>query len=198
MSHPLPPVAILIAHRVADYTLWKKAFDAHQKARQEAGCMGHHINRGADDPNMVYIYCPATDAAKLKGFVGDPNLARVMKDAGVQGSPTITLMTPMSADFIPDRKLPGIIVSHDVRDYDAWRIVYDGLDGYRKQNGIVGHAVNQQLGTPNRVIVYHQAEQPGTLRTFVASTELKEAMQRGGVAGRPDIQFVQVADIGAY
>ena len=176
MSRPVPPVAILIAHRVSDYTVWKKAFDAHQTARQEAGCLGHHINRGADDPGMVYIYSPATDAGKLRAFVGNPDLARVMKEAGVQGPPTITLMTPMSADFIPDRKLPGIIVSQDVRDYDAWRAVYDGLDGYRKQNGIVGHAVNQELGTPNRVIVYHQAEEQGTLRAFVASTELKAAI----------------------
>jgi hypothetical protein len=39
MSHHLPPVAVLIAHR------------------------------GADDPNMVTIYCPAIDAVRLKAFV---------------------------------------------------------------------------------------------------------------------------------
>jgi len=104
----------------------------------------------------------------------------------------------MSADFIPDRKLPGIIVTHTVQDYGAWRSVYDGFDDHRKRNGIVGHAVNQDLGAPNRVTVYHQAEDLGALRTLVASTELKDAMKRGGVVGVPDIRFVQVSDFANY
>ena len=32
MSRQIPPVAILIGHRVADYDSWKKAFDAHTPA----------------------------------------------------------------------------------------------------------------------------------------------------------------------
>jgi len=198
MSHPIPPTAVLIAHRVADYGTWKKAFDAHQAARREASCLGHHVNRGADDPNMVTIYCPATDAAKLKAFVTNPRLPEVMKNAGVQGSPTITLMKPMSADFVPDRLLPGIIVTHSVTDYGAWRKVYDEFDGFRKRSGIIGHAVNQELGVPNRVIIYHQAEDLGALRALASSTELKDAMKRGGVTGAPDIRFVEVADFANY
>ena len=198
MSHHLPPVAVLIAHRVADYATWKKAFDADQPARRDGSCLGHHLNRGADDPNMVYIYCPATDAARLKAFVTSPKLPEIMKNAGVQGAPTITFMKPMSADFIPDRLLPGVIVSHGVEDYGAWRIAYDGFDGYRKQSGIIGHAVNQELGSPNRVIIYHQAEDLGSLRTLASSTELKDAMKRGGVTGAPDIRFVEVADFANY
>ena len=115
---------------------------------------------------MDYIYAPATDAAKLQAFFTGPTLREVMKDVGVQGAPTITFMKPMSADFIPDRKLPGVI----------------------------GHAVNQELGAPNRLIIYHQAEDLGALRAFAGSTELKDAMKREGVAGAPDIRFVQVAD----
>ena len=147
---------------------------------------------------MVTIYCPATDAAKLKAFVTSPGLPEVMKSASVQGAPTITFMKPMSADFIPDRLLPGVIVSHGVEDYGAWRIVYDGFDDYRKRTGIIGHAVNQELGSPNRVIIYHQAEDLGALRTLASSTELKDAMKRGGVAGAPDIRFVEVADFANY
>ena len=198
MSHHLPPVAVLIAHRVADYGTWKKAFDADQPARREASCLGHHLNRGADDPNMVFIYCPATDAAKLKAFVTSPRLPEVMKTAGVQGAPTITFMKPMTADFIPDRLLPGVIVTHPVQDYGAWRQVYDELDGYRKRSGVIGHAVNQELGAPNRVIIYHQAEDLGALRALTGSTELKDAMKRGGVTGAPDIRFVEVADFANY
>lgn len=198
MSNTLPPVAVLVAHRVANYDTWKKGFDDHQSARVEASCLGHHINRGADDPNMVYIYCPATDTDKVKAFVDSSELREIMQELGVQGPPTITLMTPKFADYIPDQKLPGIIVSHAVEDYDKWRAAYDDFDGFRKQSGVVGHAVNQELGKPNQVIVYHQANDMDSLKKFVDSTELKDTMQRAGVAGEPEIHFVEVDDFADY
>ncbi len=37
-----------------------------------------------------------------------------------------------------------------------------------------------------------------TLRAFIDSAELKETMERAGVAGPPDIQFVEVVDFADY
>ena len=99
-----------------------------------------------------------------------------------------------SADFIPDQKLPGVIVSHNVEDYDAGAPPTMGLP----DSAVIGDAVNQELGRPDRVIVYHQANQMDSLRTLIDSNELKEAMQRGGVSGPPDIHFVQVVDSADY
>ena len=198
MSQSLPPVAALVTHPVADYEAWKKVFDEHQPDREAASFLGHHINRGADDADRITIYSPASDVEKARAFLEDSDLPEVMKRAGVQGPPTITLLKPMSADFIPDRKLAGMIATHAVENYATWRTAYDELDSFRSQSGIIGNAVNQQLGKPNQVIVYHQAEQLDALRTFVDSTELKEAMQRAGVVGPPDIQFVHVADCAEY
>ena len=198
MGNSIPPIAVLVAHRVADYGTWKKAFDDHESARIEASCLGHHINRGADDPNMVYVYCPATDVDKVKAFVDSPEMGDAMKKAGVQGPPTIKLLTPKSADFIPDQMLAGLIISHAIGDYDTWRAAYDDFDDFRKQSGIVGHAVSLELGKPNQVVVYHQANDLGTLHAFFDSTELKEAMQRAGVAGPSDVQFVEVSDFADY
>ena len=198
MSTDLPPVAVLVSHRVADYDAWKSAFDDHESTRVNASFLGHHINRGADDPNMVYIYGPAADVDKTKAFMDSPDLAEIMREVGVEGPPTITFMTPQLADFIPDQKLPGVIVTHAVEDYDTWRAAYDDFDEVRKQSGIIGHAVNQELGKPNQVIIYHQANDMSTLRAFIDSAELKEVMQRAGVTGPPDIQFVEVVDFAEY
>lgn len=198
MSSIIPPVALLVAHRVADYDTWKKVFDDHLPTRKEAGCLGHHINRGADDPDMLYVYCPATDVAKVRAFVEAPDLEGVMEDAGVEGTPAVHVMRPMLADFIPDRKLAGIIVSHAVEDYDAWRKVYDDFDLHRKECGIVGQAVNQEFDDPNSVIIYHQAESLSALRAFVDSNELKERMRDGGVAEPLEIRFVEVVDFADY
>jgi hypothetical protein len=163
-----------------------------------AGILGHHLNRGADDPNMIYAYFPATDVDKLKAFLDSPNLADAMKKAGVESTPTMMLMKPMSTDFTPGESHPGIIVKHAVEDYDRWRAGYDAFDDYRRQAGIVGHAVNQEIGNPNQVIVYHQAKDLATLRAFVESNELKEKMQEAGVASAPEIHFVESDEFGDY
>ena len=80
----IPPVATLVIHRVADWDVFKKTFDEHQVARKEASILGHHVNRGADDPNMVYIYTPASDVNRLRAFIDGAGL----------GEPDWELMVP--------------------------------------------------------------------------------------------------------
>jgi len=55
----------------------------------------------------------------------------------------------MSQDIPP----VAILVAHRVRDHERWRAAYDAFDSRRKKLGIVGHAVHQELGRPDRVIV---------------------------------------------
>ncbi len=197
-SSALPPVSVLVGHRVADFDAWKAAFDAHTPARKEATCLGHYLKRGVDDPNVVYIYCLATDVDKLRAFLVSADLAEVMRNAGVEGTPEITVMQPMSRDLVAASKLPGIIVMHRVENYETWRAEYDAFDGFRRQSGIVGHAVSRALDDPNHLVVYHQADDVAEVRAFVDSAELKQAMQRAGVVGEPDIRFIQVVDFATY
>jgi len=194
----LPPVAVLIGQQVADFDSWRTVFDEHMSARKEAGCLGHYLKQGIDDADMVYVYCLATDADQLRAFLNSKDLADAMQRAGVQGEPMITLMQPMSRDLVSGRLLPGIIVMHPVQDYDAWRLAYDAFDDYRRANGIVGQAVSRNYDDSNQVIVYHQAEDVNALRNFVESAELRDAMERAGVVGEPDIRFIQVVDFADY
>jgi len=194
----LPPASVLIAHRVADYDIWKTVFDDHMQARKDASCLGHYLKRGVDDPDMVYVFCLATDVDRLRTFLDSDDLAEAMNNAGVEGAPTITLMKPMSRDLVSGQMLPGIIVMHPVEDYDTWRVAYDEFDNFRRQSGIVGHAVSQEFENPDRIIVYHQAIDVANLRTFVESAELEDAMQRAGVVGDPEIRFIQVVGFANY
>ena len=190
--------AVLISHRVGDYETWKTAFDAHMPARREASCIGHYLKRGVDDPAMVYMYCLANDADRLRDFLGGSDLAEAMKSAGVEGEPTIDLLKPASRRLVPRQKLPGVIVKHRVEDYDAWRLVYDEIEAFRRQSGIVGDAVSRQIDDPDDLVIYHQAEDIDALRAFVDSPELQDAMQRAGVIGEPEIHFIQVVDFASY
>jgi hypothetical protein len=194
----LPPASVLIFHHVVDFDEWKTVFDDHIQARKDASCLGHYLKRGVEDLDIVYVYCLATNVDRLRKFLDSDDLAEAMKNAGVVGDPTITLMKPMSRDLVSGQMLPGIIVMHPVEDYDAWRVVYDELDDFRRQNGIVGHAVSREFDNPNRVIVYHQASDVAALRTFVESAELEDTMQRAGVVGDPEIRYIQVVGFAGY
>lgn len=198
MSQPVPPASVLVAHRVADFDGWKRVFDDSRSFRQNDGILGHDVSRGADDPSMVYVYCLAGDADKLAAHVKNAELSQIMQKAGVVGQPEVWVMKPMSVDIVPDRTLAGMVAVHDVEDYATWREVYDAFDAHRKQHGIVGHAVNQELGNPKRVIVYHQAKEMATLRAFADSEELRERMPRAGVVGKPAFHFFQSVETQQY
>jgi quinol monooxygenase YgiN len=188
MGSPLPPLAILVTHRVAAYDTWKTSFDSHRGARKAASILGDHLNRNGDE---VALYFPATDRAKLTAFVESSDLRATMAKAGVTNPPRIEWLKPIEDSHIADRSTAGLIVAHPVRDFAAWKKVYDGVEGLRQRHGIIGAAVNQVLDQPNSVIVYHQAETRAELQAFAASPELKAAMQHGGVAGAPELRFYE-------
>jgi hypothetical protein len=194
----LPPVSVLVGHQVTDFDAWKQVFDDHMQDRKDASCLGHYTKQGMDDPGMVYVYCLATDADKLRAFLDSADLAEAMRSAGVDGTPEITLMKPMSRDLIPEQRLPGIIVRHRVKNYDSWREKYRDFDGFLRESGIVGYAISREFDDPNNVIVYHQARDVADLRAFVGSVELEDTMQHADVIGEPDIRFIQVVDFAKY
>lgn len=199
MTQEVPSVAVLVAHRVADWDQFNQAFKNHEQARRDAGCLGHYVHRVVSDPNMLFIYCPANDPDRLQALLDSDELRDAMANATMVGEPTITVMTPMSYEGPEsDEMRAGLIAIHDVEDYDRWRQAYDDFGEFRQGNGIISHAVNQERGNANRVIVYHQAEDVDTLRQFADSAELEDAMQRAGVTGEPAIHIVQEVEIAHY
>ena len=196
-SSTLPAAAAVVTHEVADYAAWKLAFDGHADARRRAGILGTHINRSADNPNLVSVYLAAGDFGALRAFIGNEDLKAAMARAGIKAPPTVVLITPVEDMTIKDRPVAGAIVSHRVASFDAWKKAFDGDAGPRAQAGIVGHAVNRGLDDPNLVVVYVQASKLEQVQAFVGSPRLKETMAGAGVEGAPRIALVQGAEWGA-
>lgn len=86
-----------------------------------------------------------------------------------------------------------MFVRHTVRDYSAWRKVYDAFGREQKRMGVHRGAVFRSVANPNDVTVSHDFQTLRAARAFVRSRELKEAMQDAGVRGRPLIWFVKEA-----
>jgi hypothetical protein len=70
---------------------------------------------------------------------------------------------------------------HRVADYDAWRAVYDSVDGIRRQAGVTGTEVFKPSPGDNLVAVTHEFETPEAARGFFENEDLRGAMDRAGV-----------------
>ncbi len=86
-----------------------------------------------------------------------------------------------------------MFVRHRVADYATWRTAYDGLDPQRQQMGAAGHDVFRTLGDENDVTVWHDFDSQGAAQSFASSSHLRDAMQRAGVEGKPNIWFTSAS-----
>lgn len=189
--------AAVITHKVKDYGAWRDGFDAHASARKEAGIVGHHINRAADDPNTLSIYLAARSQDALRAFAASSSLKDALKSAGVVSEPVVVPLTPQE-DRTVRKPTAGAIVVHDVADYATWKEVFDQHDATRKQAGIIGYAVNRRADKPNTVVIYLQANSLEEVKAFTSSADVKATMQRAGVVGAPHISLVDGQDWASY
>ena len=83
---------LLIRHKVADFTKWKKAYNAHAGARKAAGLKELHLLRSVDNPSDVLLLFSAANIAKAKALVFTDEMRVVMQKAGVIGKPDICFL----------------------------------------------------------------------------------------------------------
>jgi hypothetical protein len=184
-------VAFFTRFRVSDFDLWKTSFEGSRARRQAVGILGHHIQRGADDPNQVAIYLPAAAAGPVEAMFANPEFQAMLKKNGVEGQPATTVLQPIENEVVADRAVAGAVITADVEEYAAWKKGYDAGAPLRKSHGVIGHAVNRVVGRPSTVVVYHQGESVQAMRDFMGSAEIKAAMKGSGVRGVPEIALLQ-------
>jgi hypothetical protein len=78
---------LLYRHKVADFTKWKRAYNAHLGARQLAGLTELHLLQNIDDPNEVVILFAADDLNKAKALTFSAEVRAIIQNSGVVGEP---------------------------------------------------------------------------------------------------------------
>ena len=89
-----------------------------------------------------------------------------------------------------------VLVNHKVKDYDKWKEVFDNFAPTRRTGGEKSYRILRPSENPNDLTLLFEWDTPEHAQTFMKSTELKKAMERGGVAGEPTIQFLTEIDKG--
>ncbi len=87
--------------------------------------------------------------------------------------------------------MPYLLIRHRVENYETWKPVFDNHDATRGENGGKGGYLFRTAEDPNEIVLLLECEDLKKARRFALSEDLREAMQRAGVADRPDIYFLE-------
>jgi hypothetical protein len=87
--------------------------------------------------------------------------------------------------------MASVIVRHRVRDYNAWKPVFDEHESVRREYGMKAHWLMRDANDPNVIFIVLDAESVARAQEFAASDNLREAMMRAGVEGMPDVFFLE-------
>jgi hypothetical protein len=82
-----------------------------------------------------------------------------------------------------------LVIHHMVRDYDAWKAVFDEHEDVRRGHGELEHRVYRDIHNPNRVVVHNDFPTEAAARGFIEDPSLRDAMERAGVEGEPGMSF---------
>lgn len=87
-----PYVKVMIHHQVKDFAEWKSVFDQRQGERRAAGELNSETGTLHDDPTTAYIISEWTSMEQLQSYLSDPDLEKIMQEAGVTGKPTVLIL----------------------------------------------------------------------------------------------------------
>jgi hypothetical protein len=80
---------LFVRHTAADYSAWRRAYDAFQSKARTLGVKADTVYQTADNPNEITVTHDFETLEAAQAFAGSPELRSAMHDAGVVGAPTI-------------------------------------------------------------------------------------------------------------
>ena len=86
-----------------------------------------------------------------------------------------------------------VIVQHGVADYDVWRPIFDEHGAAREAHGGTSATIYRGAEDGNAITVVMDFPSLSDAQAFASDPSLKDAMQRAGVTGPPQISFVEPA-----
>jgi hypothetical protein len=86
-------VRMFVRHEVADYSAWRKAYDAFAPTQKKMGVIYKAEYQSTENPNDVTVIHDFHSLEKAKAFAASAELKAKMEKAGVKGTPQIWYTT---------------------------------------------------------------------------------------------------------
>jgi heme-degrading monooxygenase HmoA len=90
--------------------------------------------------------------------------------------------------------MPYLLVRHKVQDYAKWKPLFDQHAATRQTNGSRGGQLFRNATDPNELVILFEWDDLEHARQFAQSEDLRQTMQRAGVADQPDIYFLEAVE----
>jgi quinol monooxygenase YgiN len=84
----------------------------------------------------------------------------------------------------------SMLIQHQVKDYSAWKKVFDSALELRTSSGELSAHVYQDASDPNKITTLNTWNSLVNAQKFAHAPELKAAMEKAGVLGVPNILFL--------
>ncbi len=94
--------------------------------------------------------------------------------------------------------MASLFIRHRVADFGKWKQAFDEHETIRWEFGITSHSVHRDADDPNIVIVAGRTPDVAHAREFIASRDLRSAMDQAGVIGPAEIWVAEDVEDGAY
>ncbi|CAN5902812.1 hypothetical protein BH11VER1_BH11VER1_12160 [soil metagenome] len=91
--------------------------------------------------------------------------------------------------------MPHVLIIHEVADYEAWKMVFDGAAGIRKEAGERTYQVLRYEHEPNRIVHFSTWTSIADAKAFFESPRLVKIREEAGVKA-PDFIYLEQLESG--
>jgi quinol monooxygenase YgiN len=88
-----------------------------------------------------------------------------------------------------------VLIIHEVKDYDAWKVIFDRAAGIRKAAGERSYQVLKYESEPNKIVHFSVWTSIADAKAFFESPELVKIRRNAGVRS-PDFIYLDQLEAG--
>jgi hypothetical protein len=187
-----PGNILIIQHKVANFAKWKPMYESHDSIRRSYGLTNYILGRGLNDPNMVIVILKMDDVNKAKELTGSQEMKERMQKAGVTGKPSFEYLDVVMNDTSALAETKRLMVTHKVKDWDAWKKEFDDHKQARVDAGLIDRGLGYSMGDNHSVSIVFAVTDMEKAKAFINSQDLKDKMTKAGVEGPPAFFFYNI------
>jgi len=185
---------MLMQFKVTDFAKWQSKYELKERdsIRRAVGLTNYVVGRGLDDPKKVIVFLKMEDANKAKELTASQGMKDRMKEAGVTGTPSFNYMEVVMDDNSPIEQTNRLMMTHKVKDWDAWKKEFDDHKQVRMDAGLIDRALAHDINDNHQVEIVFAVTDMAKAKAFLQSKDLKDKMEKAGVEGKPVSFFYNI------
>jgi hypothetical protein len=183
---------LVIQHKVANFSNWKNLYDTNDSLRQLYGLHNYIIGRGINDTNIVVVFLKMDDMLKAKNLTTSAELKTRMQQGGVLDTPSFLYMEVIFNDSLFIDQTARIMVTHKVKECNAWKKIYDNQKPERMKAGLIDRGIGYSLDDKNLVGIVLAVTDFKKASAYGNSPDLKDKMMVAGVIEPPTFFYYNI------